>query len=408
MPVRKPGVLLAHPGTQYSAKLAHQLWRIGILHRFWTGLAVSQQKIDALRSFMPTLDQRLQNRVIDIPAFYLRTIPFLEISYLAKRRLLGNESQRALHKRNSLFQQRIPDEEIQSSDIGVGFDTSSNILIDRFHGLGKPFILDQTIAHSAAKARVFKCVREQFPAWKDDLDDRIGEVAAAESQEHEKADRIVVASSFTKGTLLEQGLSPEKIVVNPYGVDLERFRGGTRKGANGPLQFLFAGLISARKGVPLLLEAWRQLRPTNAELLLVGPISTGIPDDWRDWLPNVRFLGKLPNAQLAQVMARSDVFVFPSYFEGFGLVLLEAMASALPVITTSATAGPDIVEEGASGWVIEPGNLDGLVQRMQFCLDNRESLVEMGSRARVIAEGFSWNVYGERWAELLKQQQGKC
>jgi glycosyltransferase involved in cell wall biosynthesis len=399
-------VLLAHPGTQYAAKLAHQLWRGGILRRFWTGLAVTQDGIGKLQRYLPVLHRRLHNRAVDIPSSCLRTLPALEVSYLIKRSFRG-ESQRILQVRNSSFQQRIPGEEIRASDIGVGFDTSSNILIDRFHALGKPFILDQTIAHSVAKAQVFDRVREQFPAWGDDLDHRPDEVAVAESQEQEKADRIVVASSFTKSTLLKQGVTPDKIVVNPYGVDLRRFHAGARN-SHEPFQFLFAGLISARKGIPLLLEAWRQLRPTNAELLLAGPMSNGIPKDWLNPTQNVRFVGKLPNAELARVMARSDVFVFPSYFEGFGLVLLEAMASGMPVITTTATAGRDIVEEEESGWVIEPGDLNALVQRMQFCLDNRKSLLEIGNRGRAIAEDFSWNAYGERWAKLLKEQLTEC
>jgi len=101
-------------------------------------------------------------------------------------------------------------------------------------------------------------------------------------------------------------------------------------------------------------------------------------------------------------MSESEVFVFPSYFEGFALVLLEAMASGLPVITTTATAGPDITTPGEDGWVIEPGKLDALIEAMRFCLENRDRVTEMGANARRTAERFSWDAYGDRWVTILQ------
>src|SRR5205814_2616102 len=117
---------------------------------------------------------------------------------------------------------------------------------------------------------------------------------------------------------------------------------------------------------------------------------------------NVKIVGKVPNAELASMMSQSDVFVFPSYFEGFGLVLLEAMAAGLPVLTTTATAAPDIVTQELDGFVVEPGNLETLSNRIQFCLDNRDQIGEMGRAARVTAERFSWNCFGDRWIEIIR------
>jgi glycosyltransferase involved in cell wall biosynthesis len=118
-------------------------------------------------------------------------------------------------------------------------------------------------------------------------------------------------------------------------------------------------------------------------------------------------LGKVSNTELAGIMAESDVFVFPSYFEGFALVLLEAMASGVPVITTTATAGPDITTPGEDGWIIEPGNLDALIEAMRFCLENRDRVTEMGANARRTAERFSWDAYGDRWVEILQAVTGR-
>jgi starch synthase len=395
--------LLAHPGTQYSAQLARQLHRHNCLHRFWTGFALPENSLieRTLRRFTRTPPSWLGNRVVaHVPADKIRTIPRLELLALLRQQF-GTEAQIALHERNDNFQRAIPDAEIAQSDVVVGFDTSSSILADRAAKAGRPLILDQTIAHPRSKNRVSESIKNQFPDWADDLELRAASVGAAEDAEHRKAARVVVASSFTKSTLGENGVPADKIVLNPYGVDLQRFSIKHKPSRGRSFRFLFAGLISARKGIPLLLQAWKTLRPKDADLWIVGPVSPTAP---RDWLgdTSAKFLGKVSNAELAAIMAESDIFVFPSYFEGFALVLLEAMASGLPVITTTATAGPDIISHNQDGWLVQPGDLDGLVRTMSFCLENRDRVAEMGASARRTAEHFSWNAYGDRWANILE------
>jgi alpha-maltose-1-phosphate synthase len=400
--------LLAHPGTQYSAQLARQLHRHNCLHRFWTSFALPENGLieRTLRRYMRSPPSWLGNRVIDhIPGDKIRTVPHLELLALLRQKF-GTEAQIALHQRNDNFQRAIPDAEIAQSDVVVGFDTSSSILADRAAKARRALILDQTIAHPRSKNRVYESIKKQFPDWSDDLEVRAASVGAAEDAEHRKANRIVAASSFTKSTLVENGVPAEKILLNPYGVDLRRFSFSERRRSGRPFRFLFAGLVCARKGIPLLLQAWVALGRRDAELWIVGPVSPTAPGNWLDGAC-AGFFGKLSNTELAGVMAESDVFVFPSYFEGFALVLLEAKASGLPVITTTATAGPDITTPGEDGWIIDPGNLDALVEAMRFCLENRDRVTEMGANARRTAERFSWDAYGDRWVEILQAVTGR-
>lgn len=399
---RRVKALLAHPGTQYSAQLARELGRLGLLYRFWTGFGVAEgSRWGAIANSIPPLQRALHNRIIpNLSPAQIRVLPSLELGYLAGMRV-GGESQSVIHWRNTRFQRAIPERELEACDAGIGFDTSSATLIDRFHRLNKPFALDQTIAHPKAKALAYNLIRERYPEWSRDLEVRSQEVSQAEAAEHQSADRIVVASSFTKSTLLSNGVAAEKISVNPYGVDLNRFRLQDRK-EQKPFRFLFAGLISARKGIPQLLEAWGKLNLADAELVLAGPMSHTAPSKWLGASAGVRYVGKVTNAALADLMSESDVFVFPSYFEGFALVLLEAMACGLPIITTTATAGPDLVTEGHDGWIIPPGDLDALVHVMRECSNQRDQVARMRTPARATAERFSWNAFGDRWAGILQ------
>ena len=350
---------------------------------------------------MPSPPYWLGHRTVaDVPADKIRTVPSLELIATLRLRL-GGEPQVVMHSRNEQFQRAIAQNDIDASDVVIGFDTSSNILVERAAKAGRPLIVDQTIAHPRSKHRVYEEIKKQFPNWADDLEVRAETVGAAEELEHREATKIVVASSFTKRTLVENGVVESKIVLNPYGVDLERFSIQRQSNGARPFRFLFTGLVCARKGVPLLLEAWKQLNPKNAELWIVGPLTPTASRECRSSSSSVKIIGKVPNAELASIMSQSDVFVFPSYFEGFGLVLLEAMAAGLPVLTTTATAAPDIVTQELDGFVIEPGNLDALVNKMEFCLKNRERLAEMGRAAHKTAERFSWDAYGDRWQRIL-------
>lgn len=297
----------------------------------------------------------------------------------------------------------IPAREIAQADVTIGFDTSSRILVDRVHAAGRCFVLDQSIAHPRTKGRIYDQIRQKFPEWADDLDERDEEVLSSEDVEHQRSDCIAVASSFTKRSLVENGVADEKIVINPYGVDLARFKIKPKRETKKVFRFLFAGLVSARKGIPLLMEAWSKLAGSDAELILAGPLTNGARRELKSVGDRVKIVGKVPNAELAELMADCDVFVFPSYFEGFALVLLEAMASGLPVITTTATAGPDIISEGEDGWIIEPGDVEALVERMRCCVGNRVKMHAMRGKARAKAEQFSWDAYGERWVQILQE-----
>jgi glycosyltransferase involved in cell wall biosynthesis len=228
-------------------------------------------------------------------------------------------------------------------------------------------------------------------------------VGSAEDAEHRKAHRIVAASSFTRQTLSENGVPPEKILLNPYGVDLRRFSLQHQPRFSRTFRFLFAGLVCARKGIPLLLQAWQSLQSNDAELWIVGPLTPTASKRCRS-NEQIKIIGKVSNVELATIMSESDVFVFPSYFEGFGLVLLEAMAAGIPVLTTTATAGPDIVTQEQDGWIIDPGDLEALINAMQFCLQNRDRIATMGENACATAQRFSWDAYGDRWRAILERE----
>ena len=397
-------VLLAHPGTQYSFQLAKQLYKRDMLYEFHTGLAFGKDSwVYKLLSKLPSsLYHKISNRFIDdLPDRIIKRYPLIEINALLRLKL-NHEEENVLYRRNRHFQNSMPDHAITGADAVIGFDTSSWILAERCRKLSKKFFLDVSIAHPVSKDKVYRHIIKLYPKWQFSVRHKEHKHIAVEEAEMELASHIVVASSFTLNTYVEHGVPVEKISINPYGVDTHFFKPLQKEKSEGsPVRFVFVGLVDARKGIPFLLESWNKITTTGIELTLIGPITSGIENFININYPSVIIKGKLSFNELKGILPNYDVMIFPSFFEGFGLVIPEAMASGLPVITTSATCGPDIIEQGKEGFVIEPGDMEQIKTAIEFFIKEPGSLTKMGSLARAKAEKFSWDAYGDQWNKIL-------
>ena len=174
---------------------------------------------------------------------------------------------------------------------------------------------------------------------------------------------------------------------------------------------LFVGRLVERKGVAVLLEAWARAGLPNARLVIVGDgpdraaleamaVAKGVD-------PTVDFRGRVSDAELGAAYSTADLFVLPAVLdargdtEGLGVVLLEAMASNVPVLASAAGGITDVIVDGESGILVPPGDaaaLSGALQRVQRDPELRARLAA-GGVARVRDE-FSWDAIADRWARV--------
>jgi len=165
--------------------------------------------------------------------------------------------------------------------------------------------------------------------------------------------------------------------------------------------FIYAGQASIRKGTPLLLKAWDRAGLKDAELLVVG--SWQMANSARRKLgANVKYLQPCSAEQLRKHYQSADVFVFPSYFEGFGLVLLEAMACGLPVLASECTAAPDFLTPDC-GSIAPAGDLDAWTEALRLASINRERLPLMKEAARQVAVENTWKRYRRAVSNAVDQ-----
>jgi glycosyltransferase involved in cell wall biosynthesis len=256
--------------------------------------------------------------------------------------------------------------------------------------LGKACIYDMPIGYYPAWEQTHTELRKKYVNWL--VADNTTQHMRREQKfkEMELADLLLVPSKFVANTIYN--FHPYKsIAIAPYGVDLMAWPSQTRHASRDVVTFLFAGQCSLRKGVPLLLKAWRAADLKRARLLLVGP-----------WLlaenkklslpPGSHWVGPVSGHRLRDYYQESDVFVFPTNFEGRALVVGEALASGLPVLTTDASGAEDMVDEMA-GRIVPPEDLDALVESLRWFANNREFLSRMSRAARTNAERCTWEQY---------------
>lgn len=226
------------------------------------------------------------------------------------------------------------------------------------------------------------------------------EKLAKKDQELALADVVFVASSFTKKTLEEYSGNLPEIKVVPYGFPEVKQRKEYQSLVNRKLKVLFIGGLSQRKGLSYLFSAVEEMQ-NEVELTIVGHKAVANCDALNLALEKHEWIPSLSHDQVLVCMREHDVFVFPSLFEGFGLVITEAMSQGVPVITTDRTAGPDLITDGIDGWIVPSGSSVAIKEVFIKILESPELLEKIGLAAQNKALTRPWSVYGKEMADAL-------
>lgn len=219
--------------------------------------------------------------------------------------------------------------------------------------------------------------------------------------ELEAADLVVCPSSFVRGSLPDRLIQNKQVFEIPYGADAPSVGAESRGASSDPLQVLFVGSMSQRKGLADVLEAFRRLGRDDVRLHVLGSALAPM-DFYRKAYPNFTYHPPCARESVLKLMRKCDVFILPSIVEGRALVQLEALAAGLPLIVTENAGGSDLVVEGETGFLVEPENPDGLIERICYCADHREALTKMRTAALEMAERHSWKQYRLALLEALR------
>ena len=379
-------IVVAHLGGQHATHLAEALAARGMLLAFATGICASRGERDegpARRLGVRRL--RIATRVLSrswvIGAFAMvpqRLIP-------ARARMYWN------HQLAWQFGKRcVGTDALSRADVVVGFENSAASLFERARSVNpraRRVLECPSVHHSAQSYGALPPSGQRF----------VARINAIKDAEIALADHIVVLSSMARDTFVAAGVRADKVHVIPMGVDTRFFHRSQMPATSEGLRFLFVGAATYTKGIDTLVEAFRSVAEPNASLRIAG-VRTPLLAELAGGDPRISVLGTMPHRALREEYAAAHVLVLPSRFDGFGLVVTEAMATGRPVIVSSKVGAADLVataDPTASGWIVPAGDAPALAAAMRAAIAAGERLARMGAAARATVEAYSWDAYGE-------------
>lgn len=406
-----PKVLVAHAGKQHAYRHAAALGRLGLLGCFVTSSYYKPDAVpDRWLGRIPRIDALLRRRhLAELDSERVRRAWAMEVPEVAARWCFRSNrlAERLMFLRDAHFDRWIARRWADRFDLYWGFQGSCLESLRAAQAAGVLAVAEFATAHVSLACELLAREAQRHPEWADTISNLHFPAwyrARLEQEPHE-ADVCVVASEFSRQSLLSVGIPAERIRLLPLGVDLEGFPFAPRS-PQGRFRVLFVGGLGQRKGIKYLLEAYRQIRSEATELVLVGPIA-GSGRALQAYEELYEYRGALTPDQVADEMRRAHVLVLPSVFEGFGLVLPEAMATGMPVIASTHSIGLELIRPGQDGFVLEPDDVEGLASQLEFLASHREEACTMGREAAARAREFSWQRHEERLGELVRELAGE-
>ena len=209
-----------------------------------------------------------------------------------------------------------------------------------------------------------------------------------------KIARYIALNEFCRSKFIEGGLPPERVVVKPNFVDFPPPDSSLRAG------LLFVGRLSAEKGIATLVAAMTLMPAVRLTVAGDGPEAALL-----DSIAGVKRLGSVPAETVRGEMSRASALIVPSiWYENFPRTIVEAFASGTPVIASRIGALAEIVRDGETGLLFEPGNPRDLADKMAWALAHPEEMGEMGRKARAQYEAeFSAEVNYRRLMTIYQE-----
>ncbi len=397
------GIWVTHPtGNANVRGVVHGFHRRGILDTFHTCLGIGEDYNT------PILSKALSQRTCPIPDAKIQRSPWREAARLLSEKFgcFGSLREHEIgrlcvdqiyHALDKAVARRLEKSHCRPTAL-YAYEDGAYQCFQAARRLGVTTIYDLPIGYWRTARRIQSEEAQRQPEWASTLQALLDsdEKVARKDEELQAADHIVVASQFTASTLKDAPFPLPQPIIIPYGCPTVTLSEPRKKQSDQKLKVLYVGSLSQRKGLSYLLDAVAQIGDA-AELTIVGKrVAACAPLDAalkvHHWIPS------LPHHEILDVMRAHDVFVFPSLFEGFGLVLTEALSQGLPIIATAHTCAPDIIQDGREGFIVPIRDADAIAEKLQLLADDSERLEAMKAAALTKAAQTKWQTYEDTLA----------
>lgn len=408
-------ILMSHPtGNANVRAVVSALAKADMLAEFNTTIAVTS---DAkwLNWIQSSLREQLLRRSYSVSATMLKTHPGTEVARMLLPRIGLERFTTGAHgwasidsvyrKLDEAVARRLAKLQANKQVTAVyGYEDGALQTFLRAKTLGVTCVYDLPIAYWETGRKLMQEEATRLPLWAQTLGGGIQdseEKLERKTRELELADVVVSPGAFVSNSLPIWAKNKRSIVA-PFGSPLTptetekvQYKSGEKK-----LRVLFAGSMTQRKGLGDLFDAIKLLNTSGIELIVMGSVMVPL-EFYRKQLPSFTYLPNRPHAKVLELMRSCDVLCLPSIVEGRALVMQEAMSQGLPLIITANTGGEDLIHEGSTGFLVPIRSAEAIAGKLQWFLDNRNRIKEMGYMAKRHAETYTWSAYGSSIVSAL-------
>ena len=399
-------VVISHPhGNQNTSKVVSSLEKNSLLDTFWTTIAfpfslkifkkkfynIKFKKIK-LRFFKEFLRQIFT--FLRLKKFYIHDNSIYSVYSIYKDLDLGVSKYLNSYKNKINIIYSYEDCALNS------FKIANKNKIKTVYDLTSPYWL--------FKKKILEEEINLQPEWNLSSTEILSETKCKNKDEEiSLSDQIIVASNFTAKSLKFFNEDIEsKIKIIPYGVDCPKKNIVNKRYENEKLKIIFVGRPTLSKGIQYLIDILNQLDfPWELEIagaLTESPsqISEKLDIFFKD--PRCNFLGQISNKNLLKKMRQSHVFLFPSLFDGFGQVLLEALSCSLPIITTNNTGELDIIDDGKNGYLTPIRDTKKTIEILNNFYQDEEFRRSIAQNSFLKAGDLTWKKYQDEICQIIK------
>ncbi len=212
---------------------------------------------------------------------------------------------------------------------------------------------------------------------------------------------FLVPSKFAADSIRFLGVDPDRIFQCSYGAHF-RLDSLEQVDSHNPMRFVYCGRMCSGKGLHRLLEAFDGIDRSRFELTLIGSYA-GLEKTLEPWLDKYTFTGGVLQCRVKEIYCESDVFVFPTLYEGMSLACLEAMSCGLPLVVSSMAGVTDLVDDYANGFILKsPSDIGYLREKIEWCIDHPADVADMKVRALERSRNVTWEKYGMAIAKAFR------
>ncbi len=223
---------------------------------------------------------------------------------------------------------------------------------------------------------------------------------------------VVLCQAWKEGIERAYGVRNSLVIHNPLPFDPDEIPRRPKEADRDGARILYLGFMIKSKGIYDLLEVADLLRKESldARILVAGKgeeEKAFLLQIQKRGLENVRFLGWLDDREKKSLIGLSDIFLLPSYYEGNNMSVLEAMAGGLPVVSTRVGGNPELIAEGESGFLLEPGDVHGLFEKLRELILDPDEGRRLGDRGKLRSERFRRESVAAEWRTLYAHVLGE-